>query len=235
MGQACASQRNRDIWNGCCIFGRKIPRRRRSFRRYAKRRNGICFASGKRDAASDIGENQRGGAVKYKEQRQNRVCSEADGDGQFFPELREEIREYADPEYPGKSKAKCGPETDIAVIIKGIAAVIPVAQIPYGIEKPPDQKFESGADEQRKEERYDRVLFCGAGEQKVKKNAAHTVDGQPWTVEKAAVRKAAVFYKENGDFPEKAGDGAQKEKENLQRDKPGDMILFRWAEIGEIR
>lgn len=193
------------------------------------------FILGKCNAASDIRKNQRGGAVKCKKQHKNCVCAETDGDGQFFPELCKEAGEHADPENPGNSEAQGGIETDISFIIERIAAVIPVAQIPYRVEEPPNQKFQSGADEQREKERPDGVVFCDAREQDIKKNAADAVDGQPGAVKKTAVRKAAVLYEEDGNFPEKASDRAQKEKENLLGDKLGGMILLRWTEFGEIR
>lgn len=129
-------------------------------------------------------------------------------DGKLFPQLCKQAGEHADPENPGDSKAKCGIEADISFIIERIAAIVPVAQIPDRVKEPPDQKFQSGADEQREGERSDRVLFCDTGEQYIKKNTADAVDRKPRTVEKAAVRKAAVLYEEDSDFPEKARDRA---------------------------
>lgn len=75
-------------------------------------------------------------------------------------------------------------------------------------------------------------LIC---EQKIKKNSPDAVYRKPGTVQKAAVCKASIFYEKDGNLPEKSSDGAQEEKENLLRDKQGDMILLRWAEFGEIR
>lgn len=184
---------------------------------------------------SDIRENQRGGAVKRKEQHKDRVRADTDGDGQPFPKLCKEAGEHTDPENPGDSKAQGGIETDISFIIERIAVVIPVAQIPHRVEEPPDQKFQPGADEQREQERPDRVAFCDGGEQDVKEDTADAVDRKPGTVKKAAVRKAAVLYEEDGDLPQKASDSAQKEKENLLGDKLRGMILFRRTEFGEIR
>lgn len=110
-----------------------------------------------------------------------------------MPQPREEAGERADPEHSGKSKAESGIQTDISPIIERVAAVVPVAQVPHRVKKPSDQKFQSGADEQREQERPDRVVSCDTGKKDIEKNAAHAVDRQPRTIEKAAVSEGAVL------------------------------------------
>lgn len=113
---------------------------------------------------SDIRKDECGGAVQNKEQHKQCVYTASDVRLQMQPEPCKEICQKADPEYTCNAKSHGRIETDIAVVIKRVAAVIPVAQIPYRIKKPSDCKFQSGANEQREKENEDRVLFHAVGE-----------------------------------------------------------------------
>ena len=120
--------------------------------------------------------------------------------------------------------------------MKRIAAVIPVAQIPEGIQRPSDQEFQTGADGGTEEKDAGRVdFFSPAAQQQIEKHCADAVDRKPRPVEEAAVGKGFVPIQKDGNLPEKPADRAEKEEINLLGEEKRYRSLLRCAEFGKIR
>ena len=130
--------------------------------------------------------------------------------------------DQADPEHTGTAEAYRRPQTDIAVKMKGISRIIPVAQMPEGIEQPSGEKLDARSEQcgQNKNDGDAQKRRAAGGsfsrEQKMEQYAAGAVYRKPWTVEKSTVDVVPSLCIHQENLPQKSVAGAEKEEKDFQ-------------------
>ncbi len=183
--------------------------------RWKKERNRGTGSVGrlKGNTTPGVGKNQRRRAVDEKQENEYGLDITADAFGNEEPEAGEETGQEADPGGSREAESQCGPQTDIAPEMKHTSGVIPIPQIPDGIQKPSGCQFPDCPEDSGQEEHGSRMLFL-LYQQKVEKYGADAVNWKPRAVKKTAVPETVLFYEKDQDFPEETCRRAHEKEKN---------------------